>query len=140
MKAPLLLTILLVQLTNLCLAASDRVIACLVMEAGGEPWDGKVAVMSVIRNRALKQGKSFEAIVEAPRQFSCMSWDVVAKAKDKRHIGAWNDCRRIVEMAEKWVLPDTSKGATHYCTLTCHPPWSYKLKETVVIGRHRFFE
>ena len=48
----------------------ETVVACLVLEAGGEGTVGMEAVNEVIHNRSKKQKKSLYQIVTARKQFS----------------------------------------------------------------------
>ena len=113
-------------------------------EAQGEPYNGKVAVGEVIRNRMLRAYSSDGTVagtVARPWQFS--GWEDrrylirALKLNDmdpiaQECIRAWNQSRDT----------DWTKGAVLYCNLevlSVRPTWAKEEKEIVKIGHHTFF-
>lgn len=126
---------------------------CLWGEARGETMAGKIAVASVIVNRA-KAGGWFGATVRdvilKPKQFSCFN------AGDPNHIPLclraqlWNhyiqkdkalrECFRIAEGVLSGAVKGNVGGATHYKTTACAASWAASMERVAVIGNHEFFE
>lgn len=115
----------------------------LIGEADGEPYDGKVAVAEVIRNRARRHYNSdgtYIGTVLAPLQFSC--WNAysdripAAKADDVRPdvqecLRAWQDALAGSNKALGAVLYFNPQEAA--------PAWVAKATFLIEIGRHRFY-
>lgn len=123
----------------------------ILMEAGGESFDGKVAVAWVIMNRdARAKHPGIDEIVWAPYQFS--AWNTDAQARS--HLQAtmlsnpalWDECMKAAAAAIWRFIPDPTHGATMYLnpTLTKQirggtlPDWYDASKVTAVIGAHEF--
>lgn len=123
----------------------------ILMEAGGETFDGKVAVAWVIMNRDKRAAHpGIDEIVWAPYQFSAWNTDAQARA----HLQAtmlsnpslWNECMKAAAAAIWSFLPDPTHGATMYLNpvLTKQirggtlPDWYDASKVTAVIGAHEF--
>lgn len=112
------------------------------MEAEGEPFDGKLAVAQVIRNRAKARNLSLADVVLQPMQFSCWNTDAPTRRKlDNPHPAFWDECCR----AALYVGPDATQGATHYLNERVvlresgHlPSWFDPAKVTYRIGNHTF--
>ena len=117
----------------------ETVIACLILEAGGEGKTGMEAVYEVIKNRSTAQHKSMYQIVTAPKQFSCFNAGVdAAVAKAKKH-KLWNIAASII----KSPATNHTKGAVYYHTTAINPWWAPKLltkgAKTTTIGHHIFY-
>ena len=124
---------------------SDDTIAALNiwMEARGEPFDGKVAVAEVIRNR-LKTGRWGNTIVHvvlAPYQFS--GWNT----KDPNRIQAlllddsdpqYQECLRAWNTAKSNT--NFAKGALFYFNpQLAAPDWAHTQTLLATIGNHQFY-
>lgn len=111
----------------------------LLAEAGGEPWAGKMAVASVIYQRAGGDPAKMEAVCLAPRQFSC--WNA-GKApvvrQDAPTRAAMAECTAIAKSLAEGYFRATI-DADHYHTLAVNPAWNKNMAEVATIGRHRFF-
>lgn len=126
---------------------SDDTIAALniYMEARGEPFEGKVAVAEVMRNR-LKNGtwgKTIAQVVLAPYQFS--GWNT----KDPNRIKAMNlddSDPQYQECLKAWQTAKSNtnftKGALFYYNprvVTTPPAWATSPKLLAKIGNHQFY-
>lgn len=126
--------------------ALDGVVACLILEAGGEGKMGMEAVMEVIRNRAkAKFGKddiiSLYKIATAPLQFSCFNAGVdKGIARAKKH-PKWNEALNIINSAPT----NHTRGSRHYyaASLKKLQPWIIVYNKMKVpklrVGNHIFF-
>ena len=111
-------------------------------EAENQPYQGKVAVAQVVKNRMLAKNLSVADVVLQPWQFSCWNaedprklflTDVVAKQAGNVQPGMWEECLQAAE--EALGSPrgiDPTGGATHYVVealwsapapKTKKPPW-----------------
>ncbi len=118
------------------------------MEAGGEPYPGKLAVAYVIRNRSSKTGKSISDVVLDPWDFS--AWNTESRGRlhldDADHAAVWWDCYKAASSAYFQLECDPTKGATHYLNVELTkkirggslPSWYDQEKVTVVIDQHTF--
>lgn len=121
-------------------------------EARGEPMEGKLAVASVIYNRAvaasrrddLDRTEALRQVCLKPKQFSCWKdGDLLCVAPGTQlHIPAcessWSECSIIARMmVEGDFIPSTP--ATHYHTHAVAPSWSANMVCVAEIGHHRFF-
>ena len=121
------------------LKRAEAVVACIVLEAGGEGKTGMEAVNEVIHNRATHQNKSLYAIVTAHKQFSCFNNGVdAAIAKAKKH-PKWKEAIQILQAP----LTNHTQGAVYYHTIHVRPYWVDDLidkgYETVKINHHIFY-
>lgn len=108
------------------------------MEARGEPYEGKLAVAAVIRNRARLRNRPEDEICLEPKQFSCWLASDPNRAALPGDRASWRDCFRAVVESE---FRDPTAGATHYVNLAvARPAWARRMKQTAVIGRHTFFK
>lgn len=126
----------------------EVIAACLILEAGGEGQRGMQAVMNVIQNRAHGDPEDFYAQTVAPHQFAVFDSargfffrefaPVIRKA---RKSPAWSVAKGLVERAYRNELPDITGGATHFASSRKpKPDWARDLRQTVVIGGHRFMK
>ncbi len=111
----------------------------LMMEAGGEPYAGKIMVGEVIVNRAIHSGKPLDAVCLKPKAFSC--WNKTARQRAKRLIGtlAWKDCVEIATaISQPGYVPVSP--ATHYFNPSkASPSWAKKMELVAVVGHHQFY-
>lgn len=128
---------------------SEAIIIRLLLwgEARGEPVIGKLAVLYVLHNRAMKRDTSLKAEALRPLQFSCFNAEDPNRGK---MLNAWKDdpiqwaiCDAVASAYENGVTTDPTKGADHYyVTRMKHPPeWGRGHKdwiECAEIGHHVF--
>ena len=112
-------------------------------EARGESLPGKMAVASVIYNRAEGDTTRMAYICMKPYQFSC--WNYGAKmptipAADSPERKAWNDCAAIAELAATGKLKPVTE-ATHYHARTMKQPpkWTAGQVPCAVLDGHVFY-
>ena len=114
-------------------------------EARGEGISGLEAVANVIMNRVKKPcwwGKTIREVCLKPMQFSCWNTDDPNRSKlmgDLSHDPLFDVCKRIAVRAIRGLLPDKTKGSTHYHTLSVHPRWASALVPNAQIGNHLFY-
>src|SRR5262245_12661068 len=119
------------------------------MEAGGEIYQGKLAVAYVIRNRAIEMGKSYSDVVLHPYQFSC--WNTESRTRlnlDQIGDRIMADCLRASLSAAYLLEPDPTNGAYFYLNPDVVLANAGKLPEwwdidgiaesEIKIGRHLF--
>lgn len=112
-------------------------------EARGEPWLGKVAVASVIMNRAHNPGwwgKDIWSVCLSPHQFSCW-WGDQAQAVTKVDVDddAFIDCLYAARRVIAASVRDPTHGCDHYYAGRRPPAWITGKVPAMVIGRHKFF-
>ena len=109
-------------------------------EVRGEPEAGAVAVVHVIRNRAIRRGTNAATECLRPWQFSCWNANdpnrkvITSLRSDSDAYKRW---ARIAEAA--WQAPDVTGGALHYFNpAVASPAWRNEGKETLRVGQHVF--
>lgn len=125
------------------------VLACtLWMEARSDGQEGMQAVANAVMNRVnhpLWWGKDIVSVCLAPKQFS--SWNagstqiplVRDAVVDKDQF--YQDALTIAEWAAENALPDITRGADSYYSISMSPPfWARGNEFTVQIGRQRFYK
>jgi len=112
----------------------------LYAEAAGESESGKLAVASVIYNRAGGRPSNMDDVVKKRRQFSCWN-DGQCKINynknnptDKK---AWDSCVQIAKQLANGTFKPTVKY-THYHTTAISPNWSKGITDFQIIGNHKF--
>lgn len=117
----------------------------ILQEAGGEPFEGKLAVAYTIMNR----GGSVTDTVLRSYQFSCWNTDSPTRITiDTASEEVLRECYKASCGAYFKLVPDPTKGATHYLNeeLTRKirggnlPGWFDETKVTVRIGKHTFLK
>jgi len=111
-------------------------------EASGESYVGKVAVATVIYNRALKSGNTFGFECKKNMQFSC--WNAVdknhptIKLNNQLDRKAWNECVSIaIQMIDCNFEPSGSWNH-YYNPDKANPSWGKLMTNVNVIGHHKF--
>lgn len=126
---------------------------CLTMavyfEARGEPPKGQIAVAQVIMNRVeskqypdsacavVKQGRhrnGFPLRNQCQFSFWCDGKSEVIRNKD-----AWGDAFMYASAVYYGLVPDPTKGATHYHTTWVNPVWSEAMGRTLQVNNHVFY-
>lgn len=117
-------------------ASDDRHIAIMTiaLEAQGESLDGQTAVGEVVRNRAFKARRTFEAVCMAPRQFSAWNDGLTLKRAYARV-----SAQAYQRASEAWERSEgINRGFTHYHNGSVSPKWARGHK-AVKIGNHYFY-
>jgi len=119
-------------------------------EARGEPYEGKVAVAWVARNRVLSGqdlwfGRGWHGVILKPWQFSCFNAkdpNRLKLANPYRGFGeqVWRACYRAAAGVYFGFEGDPTHGADHYHTEAVDPSWKDPDKETCKISRHIFYK
>lgn len=113
-------------------------IMTIALEAQGESMEGQVAVGEVIRNRANKARRTFEAVCLAKYQFSC--WNALEPSKAGRNVSpeAYQRAARAWEASEASNL--TGGAVNYYNPRLASPRWAKQGVGRVVIGEHVFMK
>ncbi|MFA7099344.1 MAG: cell wall hydrolase [Eubacteriales bacterium] len=132
----------------------EKILAiCIWGEARGEPFEAKLAVASVIKERVRRggwYGKGYHGVILKDKQFSCFNpfdpnfikmIDLVynfdeENNKEKNKV-VW-ECYKIA----KGIITGNIKPnivATNYLSIYCDVCWENKLKKVATIGRHDFY-
>lgn len=121
---------------------------CLAMniyhEARGEPIAGQIAVANVTMNRASHDPERVCAAVLKRKQFSWTTRLVdgkgmVAERGLPKEPKAWAVSLGIASLALVGMLPDITKGSTHYHEQSIKPYWANTMPQTVSYGAHLFY-
>ena len=125
--------------------AIDTVALTIFKEAAGESRDGKIAVASVIWNRAVRwygSKSKLSGVCKQPKWFSC--WNdgpllVSDIPKDKASQDAWKYSLAIAQdMVAGTFTPTTT--ADHYHATYIPYPWEKPMKYLKTIGKHKFYD
>jgi len=114
-------------------------------EARGESAEGRLAVASVIWNRAHGHKDMLAEVCLMNKQFSC--WNGKAGENllnfdesklGKKEAAIFQECLKIAQgmMGGKFVPQVT---ATHYHSKDVKPKWARQMTKVAVIGRHIFY-
>lgn len=127
------------------LAAADRCLAqAIYFEARGEPFEGRMAVAQVVRNRVADRrypgdvcGVVFQ---NAHRRHACQfSFACDGRSDRPRDTAAWRDAVDLARLVNAGGLRDLTSAATHYHADYVAPDWGKAFAATVTIGRHLFY-
>lgn len=110
------------------------------LEARGEPYEGKMAVASVIYNRANGNSDEFASVCLAPGQFACWRKENIGKLKilnavDRR---ALMECVSISKSMFKKDFRPTIDATHYYNPKLASPSWGSEMKGAIYIGNHKF--
>lgn len=112
----------------------------IAMEAGGEPYLGKLAVACVIQHRP----GSVTDVIFAPLQFS--AWNTKSPTRmnlDTLDIDTYRECYKAACAAFFDLSDDPTNGATHYLNpdgVSALPDWYDESKVTARINHHVFLK
>jgi N-acetylmuramoyl-L-alanine amidase len=114
-------------------------------EARGEPYEGKVGVGSVIRNRvqATHLSDQWDDVIERKWQFSSMTapGDGMLVQWPRDGDQSWTDSMNVAQGIFDGSIADNTGGATLYVNLAvAHPAWADTETQTVKINNHTFFK
>jgi len=127
------------------LISDDTLAAVTIMqEAEGEPYEGKVAVAEVIRNRTARKFFSDGTVagtVLRPLQFSGMN---SGSSNRVRTFKADDSSPIVQDCIKAWAAAlagsNTVQGAMHYVNLDIvRPSWVDQLRFVGKIGQHSFY-
>ena len=126
-------------------ATAERALAATLWgQARGESEEGKLAVASVVANRAARPGwwgRDIRSVCLAPAQFSCW-WD--AQGPRVRSVDETDPelraCLRIARRVFTGNYRDPTGGADHYHRDDVQPAWARGRRPVRVIGRHVFYK
>ena len=116
-------------------------------EARNQGGEGIAAVLWVVRNRALKSGRTYKMEALRHLQFSCFNENdpnrdklLTAWLTDGR---GWSNVDHIAELFEGGHLNDPTLGSTHYyvASMTNPPRWGspeHGWQHRARIGAHEF--
>jgi spore germination cell wall hydrolase CwlJ-like protein len=129
------------------------------MEAGGEPYEGQLAVAYSVMNRVKASKSSVIDAVLRSHQFSCWNTDSPTRMNlDTIPDDVMKNCYKAAAAAYFGLVEDPSKGATHYlneeetrkmrggtlpgwaCKNNIPSPVIDESKVTARIGRHTFLK
>ena len=116
-------------------------------EAQGEPYEGKVAVGEVIRNRMLRNYSSDGTVAgTVARRYQFSAWNddaqdnalLIRALKITETDGIVQDCIRAWNESRR---TNYTKGAVLYCNLDAcaRPSWAKDENQTIKIGHHTFY-
>lgn len=123
----------------------DVLAATLYAEARGEPDEGKIWVVWVIRNRALMnktywRGSKLKDVCLCPGQFECWNGREEISITDTQ---AFDYCMRIVrDVLREDDADDPTDGCDHYNNpdKEGYPPWTKNCRRVRKIGNHQFYK
>jgi spore germination cell wall hydrolase CwlJ-like protein len=108
-------------------------------EAAGEARAGKMAVASVIWNRAGGVPERTAEVCVKPRQFSCWNGGKTPVVPDEAPSRtAYAECLRIAESQFGGTFKPTVH-ADHYHAVRVSPRWAKSMRYAGRIGRHVFY-
>ena len=129
---------------------------CILMEAGTESYEGKVAVGSVVLNRVDHPGwgwgNSIHTVIMKPYQFSWLNTKPPQKVTDPQYAKAVKIARQFGEtefpgldnccmIADSLLSGETKRNVRamhYYADYIKAPDWAAKMKVEAKIGRHIF--
>lgn len=123
-----------------CLAA-----LCIFAEARGEPFEGMVAVGSVLRNRMARRYQSDGTVPGTVFRPWAFSWANTNDRQRVRVFGCMDDDPHYQKALEAWRASETERpvgSAVLYHADYITPGWASAATVRFVkqIGRHRFFD
>lgn len=122
------------------------------LEAEGEPFIGKIAIVCVIKNRVedKRWPNTIRGVILQPKQFSCFNNIELDKDLVGKHILTftecywskmwWRECQIAAFGGIYNYYSDITNGANHYHTKTVNPSWSRDKEPCFEIGNHIFFK
>lgn len=107
---------------------------CVEAEAGGEPYDGKIAVAQCIIYSSQRKGETFEQVITSPGQYSCVSDGRI------NEVTVSADTKKAADeaLAGKRVLPEKTEYFINY-EAAAISWWHQTLNFMGKIGQHSFY-
>ena len=127
--------------------ARQIIAACLILEASNQGEEGMIAVANVINNRAYGEPSRIYRVVKKPYAFTSLNSATTGKTGKLGYAGHvthasrdrnWKLALNIVDRLYAGTLPDLTGGATHYSLVGEHVSWMNSMRQTKVIGSHKF--
>jgi spore germination cell wall hydrolase CwlJ-like protein len=121
---------------------ADVLAKTIYAEARGESYEGKIAVASVIYNRAKGNVEKMDDVCLARKQFSCWNDGPIPEGSGKM----WDQSVQIANDMVKGNFNPTTKADHYYNPDLADPIWAYtdktrsELKPHDNIGNHRFMK
>lgn len=126
-----------------------KALLCLALtlwgESRGESHEGRMAVASVVWNRAVSKGKyDLTWVVLRPRQFAYWNGRDTRNLKEPEYKYSlkdeevWLDCVAIAQSMIDGTFKPTVSANHYYAPSKVEPYWGKELKDVVVIGNHKF--
>jgi len=131
-----LVLVLTIIMSSTCLADDILDVAWTIyMEARGESRSGKLAVASVIHNRANSQNKTCGQIVRnKPYQFSC--W---FNGKPELYFNeTFEQCLYISKVLHRGTFQPLDDWNHFFNPQLCNPSWGVAMVNKCLIGNHLF--
>lgn len=119
----------------------DVVARTLYDETRGESMEGKIAVASIIYNRANGNSNGFSKVSLKPYQFSGWNESLLPRGTG----ASWEECLEIARTMFKGTFTPTlpMEYKHFYNPAKANPKWAYdkgRLREFLTIGHHRFMK
>ena len=119
----------------------------LMLEAGGEPWRGKVAVADCVVTRQRRSEKSFTAVMLARKQFSCFNnmrkaRKLIKEVEAGKHKNdqAWVACLTLARLAHQPQYRVKTHCTHYFNPRLCSPSWAKGMTLVAKVGNHDFYE
>lgn len=113
-------------------------------ESRGESHEGRMAVASVVWNRAAESRGKYDLawVVLRPHQFACWTGrdtrNLTEPICDKIEAGVWQDCVKIAESMVDGTFKATTTATHYYNPRYASPAWADQLADRTEIGNHVF--
>jgi spore germination cell wall hydrolase CwlJ-like protein len=120
---------------------TDKLVAMtLYYEAGNQSLQGKIAVASVIWNRAEGNSKNFKYVIFSKKQFSC--WNHKAKRPKITNNESYSDCKNIAILmcSGSFNVPSRLEGVNSYHERRVNPSWGKSKWLAMKIEDHLFYK
>lgn len=120
---------------------TDKLVAMtLYYEAGNQSLRGKIAVASVIWNRAEGDSKNFKYVIFSKKQFSC--WNRNVKRPKITNNESYSDCKDIAILmcSGSFNVPNRLEGVNAYHERRVNPPWGKSKWLAMQIEDHLFYK
>lgn len=117
------------------LASLDIVARTIYAEAAGESIEGKLAIASVIYNRARGNSRKVVDVILKPKQFSCWNSGNIPEEGSGQ---AWLDSMKVAEQLLGGNFTPTVKATHYFNPKKVSPSWAKDQPVVALIGNHKF--
>lgn len=110
-------------------------------EAGGESAYGRLCVASVLYNRATRDQVPPAHVALEYRQFECWntrSPETTMLTEPETQSEAWKECRVLAVALSLGRFKPVDNWTHFYNPKVSTPPWAPELRNTCIVGKHRF--